>query len=49
VKEIQEGNEKIANTNKQEILIFYVISGRPGNSEKGESYNNAENFGKAVK
>jgi hypothetical protein len=30
-------------------LICYVLSGRPGNSEIGESYNNAENFCKTMK
>jgi hypothetical protein len=49
MEQINAADKKVSNPDEQQIGIFYILPGIPGNHKKRAGNDNAENFSKAVK
>jgi len=49
MNEIKKSNKQIGDPYDNEVLIFYIFPGIPGDDEDGKSNNNTEHFCQGVK
>jgi len=49
MEQIDGADEEVSDTDEEEIRIFYVLLGMPGNHEEGVRHDNAEKFSQDMK